>query len=86
MQLYGDKQFHIELVIFRKQDSISFLNILRISSNLNKLCQKSCSVSKETVIRGTVWSEKLALLHAFVFEFRGNNTYIIQDRTALAKS
>ena len=48
------------------------------------MCQKSCSVSKETVIRGTVWSEKLALLHAFVFEFRGNNTYIIQDRTASA--
>ena len=25
----------------------------------------------------------LALLHKFVYEFRGNNTYIIQDRTAL---
>ena len=25
----------------------------------------------------------VALLHKFVYEFRGNNTYIIQDRTAL---
>ena len=25
----------------------------------------------------------LALLHKFVYEFRGNNTYIIHDRTAL---
>ena len=25
----------------------------------------------------------LALLHEFVYEFRGNNTYIILDRTAL---
>ena len=25
----------------------------------------------------------MALLHEFVYEFRGNNTYIIQDRTAL---
>ena len=25
----------------------------------------------------------LALLHEYVFEFRGNNTYIILDRTAL---
>ena len=28
----------------------------------------------------------LALLHKFVYEFRGNNTYIIQGRTALAVS
>ena len=27
----------------------------------------------------------LTLLHEFVYEFRGNNTYIIQDRTALAQ-
>ena len=26
----------------------------------------------------------LALLHEFVYEFRGNNTCIIQDRTALS--
>ena len=26
----------------------------------------------------------LALLHEFVYEFRGNNTYIILDRTALS--
>ena len=32
-----------------------------------------------------VWESiiTLALLHEFVYEFRGNNTYIIQDRTAL---
>ena len=27
----------------------------------------------------------LALLQEFVYEFRGNNTYIIQDRTALVE-
>ena len=57
------------------------------------LCSgQSCSVSKEsidvTVTRGMLWSEKvylitLAFLHKFVYEFRGNNTYIIQDKTVL---
>ena len=28
----------------------------------------------------------VALLHKFVYEFRGNNTYIILDRTALYAS
>ena len=26
----------------------------------------------------------LALLHEFVYEFRGNNTYVIQEKTSLA--
>ena len=26
----------------------------------------------------------LALLHKFVYEFRGNNTYVIQEKTSLA--
>ena len=57
------------------------------------LCSKvqSCSVSKETsdvtVTRGMLWSNEvciitLALLQEFVYEFRGNNTYIILDRAA----
>ena len=51
---------------------------------------QSCSVSRETtdvtVTRGMLWSDSvitLAFLHEFVYEFRGNNTYIILDRTAL---
>ena len=39
---------------------------------------QSCSVSKETTDVIT-----LALLHGFVYKFRGNSTYIIQDKTAL---
>ena len=35
----------------------------------------------DSVGRGTTVT--LALLHEFAYEFRGNNTYIIQDRTAL---
>ena len=50
--------------------------------------EQSCSVSKETtdvtVTRGMLWSDKvhiitLALLHKFVYEFRGNNTYRISS-------
>ena len=36
---------------------------------------------RDTLVRQSIIT--LALLHKFVYEFRGNNTYIIQDRTAL---
>ena len=40
-----------------------------------------------TVTGGTLWSDKvfiiLALLNKFVYEFRGNTTYVIQEKTAL---
>ena len=53
---------------------------------------QSCFVGKETtgitVTRGTLWSEKsiiiLALLNKFVYDCRGNNTYVTQEKTALA--
>ena len=63
--------------------------------NFSNLCpSQSWSVSKETtdvtVTRGMDALDRqsimtLTLLHEFVYEFRGNNTYIIQDRTALAQ-
>ena len=55
---------------------------------------QSSSISKETIdvifTAGMLWSNKvhiitLALLHKFVYEFRGNNTYnIIEDWTVLS--
>ena len=61
--------------------------------NFSNLCpSQSWSVSKETtdvtVTRGMDALDRqsimtLTLLHEFVYEFRGNNTYIIQGRTAL---
>ena len=51
------------------------------------LILNGCSVSKETTdVTVTSYREsiiRLALLHEFVYEFRGNNTCIIQDRAAL---
>ena len=54
---------------------------------------QSCSVSKETTdvtaTRGMLWSDSviiLALLNEFVYKYRGNNTYVIQDKTALIQN
>ena len=61
--------------------------------NFSNLCpSQSWSVSKETtdvtITRGMDALDRqsimtLTLLHEFVYEFRGNNTYITPDRTAL---
>ena len=52
---------------------------------------QSYFVSKEstdvTDTRETLWSDKLymlALLRKIVYKYRGNNTYVIQEKTALA--
>ena len=50
---------------------------------------QSCIVNKETtdvtVTRGTLWSDNviLALLSKIVYEYKGNTTYVIQEKTAL---
>ena len=52
------------------------------------LTAQSCFVSKETtdgtVTRGTLQSMIiLALLNKLSYEYRGNNTYVLQEKTAL---
>ena len=64
------------------------MKIVEMSSEKSQ----SCSVSRETTDicnsyqRDTLVRQSMitvALFHKFVYEFRGNNTYIILDRTAL---
>ena len=48
---------------------------------------QSYFVSKESTDVTDIWSDKLymlALLKKFVYKYRGNNTYVIQEKTALA--
>ena len=56
---------------------------------LVKVRIQRCSVSKETTDQRDALVQQsmitLALLHKFVYEFRGNNTCIIQDRTVLVE-
>ena len=51
------------------------------------LGQQSCSVSNSYQRGALFWQSMIvvALLYKFVYEFRGNNTYIILVKTALAK-
>ena len=42
---------------------------------------KSPNVQRDTLVRQSIIT--LALLHKIVYKFRGNNTYIIQEKTAL---
>ena len=46
---------------------------------------QSYFVSKESTDVTDIWSDKLymlALLKKFVYKYRGNNTYVIQEKTA----
>ena len=51
------------------------------------LGQQSCSVSNSYQRGALFWQSMIvvAILYKFVYEFRGNNTYIILVKTALAK-